>query len=247
MTMPRYRFLMAVGHIMAVALASLLTFAPELYGIVTMVYFVGFIAIFIFMSAKSALKSATSKEAKEIRASPVIISSNRKEVQELMFKDKKLTQELKAQFSAMGLSFIIPFIVIGMFFAYSTFVRPLFQDADTPIKFLGFLIMYEIPISFSQFMNYYVIRPRMKGFINIVRDFKVHQKGIWAPTIVLKFPLKGFRIRYSGVRKFVELIPQDKKGPAQMTMRFYTKHYDRFLEALKRHGEVRDSDIERVD
>jgi len=238
---------MATGHIMAIALASILTFAPELYGIVTTIYFVGFIAIFIFMSARSALKSATGKEAKEIKASPMIVSSDRNEVQELMFKDKKLTQELKAQFSVMLLSFIIPFIVIGMFFAYSTFVRPLFQEADTPIKFLGFLIMYEIPISFSQFMNYYVIRPRMRGFINIARDFKVYQKGIWTPTTVLKFPLKNYRVRYSGVRRFIELIPLSKKGTAQMTMRFYTKNYDKFLEALKRYGDIKDSDIERVD
>ncbi len=244
----RYKLSLVLGHIIAFAFASLLTFIPQYYGLITTIYFVAFIVIFILMSARSVLKTVKGKEALEIKSSPLVMAVRRNEVQDLMFKDRKLTEELKSQFSVMGLSILIPFVVIGMFFAYSTFVRPLFNQAPIPIKFLGYLAMYEIPISFSQIMNLFVIRPRMKLMMNIVREFEIHHKGIWSPTLILKFPLENIKVRYSGVRKFVDLVPkQSGRLTVQVITRFYTKRYDKFIEALKKYGGITDSDIERVD
>jgi len=193
------------------------------------------------MTTELGKRIFSKKEYNEIVGSRKLIEVKRTEVYELMMKDTKLSQELRPQFRASMYSFLIMFIILGYFWIYSSTVLPYTSASkDVMIRFLGYLIMYEIPIGINTLFQRFVFLKAMSQVVQIPYSYTVYEKGITGSGVLLKFPLENIEeLKTDLFRKFVEVRIRQKSRRAPSRIRFYTKNVERLSELIRKFGKVK--------
>ena len=138
-------------------------------------------------------------------------------------------------------SFLIMFVILGYFWIYSSTVLPYTSASeDVMIRFLGYLIMYEIPIGINTLFQRFVFLKAMSQVVQIPYSYTVYEKGITGSGVLLKFPLENVEeLKTDLFRKFVEVRIRQKSRRTPSRIRFYTKNVERLSELIRKYGKVK--------
>lgn len=232
-------FVILQSQIFAFVFASIMTFASQYYQYFWIFIFV-YIIIMSLMTTGLGKRIFSKKDYNVIISSRKIFEVKRNEVYDLMVKDTKLSEELKPQIRVSLYSFLMMFIMLAYFWLYSSTVIPITSASDLiHIRFLGFLIMYEVPIGINTVLQRMVFLRVLSHMIQIPYSYTVYEKGITGSGVLLKFPLENVEaLNTSYSRKFVELQIKVSKN-IKNRIRFYTKNIERLLEIMKKYGKVK--------
>jgi len=233
-------FIILQSQIFALVFSSVMTFASQ-YRHLFWVFIFAYIIIMSLMTTGLGKRIFSKKEYNEIAGSRKLIEVKRTEVYELMMKDTKLSQELRPQFRASMYSFLIMFVILGYFWIYSSTVLPYTSASeDVMIRFLGYLIMYEIPIGINTLFQRFVFLKAMSQVVQIPYSYTVYEKGITGSGVLLKFPLENVEeLKTDLFRKFVEVRIRQKSRRTPSRIRFYTKNVERLSELIRKYGKVK--------
>ncbi len=219
-----------MSQVFAIVFSLVAAFAPQYFWLLV----IAFMLIIPFTMGFGALKArATGKYKEIINARRLFKEDN---AMDLAMRDPKLSSELGQQMKMMLYSFVtLPlFIVVSM--GYRSYVLPYFQNSnDIAIRFLGFLIMYEIFVGIGRLVQAFMMRKT--GFtLMIPQKYIITEKGVIGKGVTLSFPLKNYKIEADYRRKFVQLVPTKTSGRMRTITRFYTKDVERLKKILEKYA-----------
>ena len=219
-----------MSQVFAIVFSLVAAFAPQYFWILV----IAFMLIIPFTMGFGALKArATGKYKEIVNARRVFKEDN---AMDLAMRDPKLSSELGQQMKTMLYSFAtLPlFIIVSM--GYRSYILPYFQSSeDIIIRFLGFLIMYEIFVMIGRLVQ--LLMMRKSGFtLMIPQKYIVTEKGIIGKGVTLSFPLKNYKIEVNYRRKFVQLVPIKSSSRIKAITRLYTKDVERLKKILEKYA-----------
>ncbi|MEM4556472.1 MAG: DUF2208 family protein [Sulfolobales archaeon] len=221
------------GQAIILILAVTNTYYPQ-YLSYTFLIFVVSMFVMMFTAFRTSLKHVVGSEAREIREGRKLLEVKYDEVMNVVKYDSKLNDELKPMMKTTLLSLANMFIIFAWYYIYFNIVIHSFEGADLTVKFVGFLLGYEIPYIAVTVVNL-LTRKSVKTMIQVVRDFTIYDKGIVGSGISVKFPLSdNYVVRVEPARRFVEIAKVDKNSVIKY--RFYSKNCDRIADLVNRYG-----------
>ncbi len=221
------------GQAIILVLAVTNTYYPQ-YLSYTFLIFVVSMLIMMYTTFRTSLKHVVGSEAKEIREGRKILEVKQDDVMSVVRYDTKLNEELKPMMKSTLLSLLNMFVIFAWYYVYFNIIIHSFEGADLTVKFVGFLLGYEIPYVSVTVLNL-LTRKSVKTMIQVVRDFTVYDRGIVGSGICVKFPLSSeYVVKVEPSRKFVEIAKVDKSFVIKY--RLYSKNYDRIADIVGRYG-----------
>lgn len=225
------------GQAIILTLAIVNTYYPE-YLSYTFIVFVIAMLVTTAITIKSSLKHVAGGGAKEIKSGRRIIEVKSNEVMEIVKYDAKLNEELKPMLKTSVMSIVNLVIVLIWYSAYFNVVIHYFGAGDQLIKFIGFLLGYEVPFIGLTLVNM-LMRRSQKVMIQVINSYTIYDKGIVGSGIAIKFPLSSeYSVAMDPKRKFVE-ISKVSEG-ITVKYRLYGKNYDKVVDAIMKFGKVKE-------
>lgn len=221
------------GQVIIFILAITNTYYPE-YLNYTFLIFILSMFIVMYITFRTSLKHIVGSEAKEIREGRKLLEIKSEDVMNIVRYDTKLNEELKPMMKTSILSFANMFIILAWYYIYFNVVIRAFEGADLTMKFVGFLLGYEIPYVAVTIVNL-LTRKSVRTMIQVIRNFTIYDRGILGSGVSIKFPLSSdYVVRVEPSRKFVEVAKVDKNSVIKY--RFYSKNFDRIADIVNRYG-----------
>ncbi|MCS7099022.1 MAG: DUF2208 family protein [Sulfolobales archaeon] len=209
---------------------------PEYHGVVTALYFVIFMSLFMLMSMRH---QKLGGDAKDIVSGRKILVVKQEEVVQIQSKDLELVKELKPLLKASGVSLLSMVVVMVWFFlVYPNLVQPYFTVDSGGIseRVLELLILYEVPVATS-LLTQIASRRLVKKYVNVLRSVEVYNTGIIGkPGFAVKFPVQGYVVRVCPSRKFLDFVKSE--GGVEVLFRIYTDSVDRLTEVISKYGKT---------
>ncbi len=214
-------------------LAVVNTYYPQ-YLSYTFLIFIGSMFVMMFTTFRTSLKHVIGSEAKEVREGRKLLEVKYDDVMSVARHDAKLNDELKPMMKTTLLSLANMFIIFAWYYIYFNILIHSFEGADLTMKFVGFLLGYEIPYIAVTVVSLFT-RKSFKTMVQVVRDFIIYDRGVVGSGICIKFPLSSnYVVKVEPSRKFVEIAKVDKNSVIKY--RFYSKNYDKIANIVDRYG-----------
>lgn len=219
--------------------AGLLGRGGATYWLFVILYFIVFSYVMMRLSRP---KQAGGIDINRVESGKTLFEE--KNAYELMNQDKDYMKEVSEQMKIAQANMLMMFpVMIYFLIAYSPIVNtiPKFFENQRVGLIVSFLVLFEGSFLLSRIGQVYIERRYRKlGFkpvmINVPRGYIVTNEGIvmygLASKQALSFPIKGYRLDVSPLRKFVELVQETEKST--LKIRFYTNSPERLYEILKR-------------
>ena len=225
--------LVLVSQASMLVFALVISYAPQLYWAVLLVYFI-VLGSTMFM----AQRRFTGKvSANEVLMGRRLYAEDK--AMDIAVKDEELTRELAAQFRPMVMSFVGLVIAIAVFWLFSAFHGSI-VDALKPVvgseklaNFLYWVIVFETVFIATRVTGYAFAGGLLKGSQPpfIPSKYVVTDRGIAIPGalgVAIPFPLPSeYRVTLNERRGFVEIV--DGKG---RRIRLYARNPRRLYELI---------------
>lgn len=226
-------FSQVYGQLIIFILAIVNTYYPQ-YLTYTFVIFILSMFIMMYFTLRTSLKHVVGSEAKDIRSGRKILEVSPEDVMSVVQHDLRLNEELKPMVKSSLLSLANMVLLLLWYYLYFNVVIHYFEGGELIIKFIGFLLGYEIPYIAVTLLNIFM-RRSSKVMIQVIRSYTIYDRGIVGAGIAVKFPIpKEFTVNVDPARKFVELVKNDKD--VVIKYRLYSKNYDRIADLISRYG-----------
>ncbi|MEM0453109.1 MAG: DUF2208 family protein [Sulfolobales archaeon] len=221
------------GQAIILILAIVNTYYPQ-YLSYTFLIFVVSMFLMMYVTFRTSLKHVVGSEAKEIKDGRKLLEIKYDDVMNVVRYDSKLNEELKPMMKTTLLSFVNMFIIFAWYYIYFNIIIHEFGGADLTMKFIGFLLGYEIPYVAVTIVNLFT-RKSTKTMIQVIRDYVIYDRGIVGSGVSIRFPLSdNYIVKVEPSRKFVEIAKVDKSSIIKY--RFYSKSYDRIADIVNKYG-----------
>ncbi len=219
-----------MSQVFALIFSLVAAFAPQYFWLLV----IAFMLIIPFTMGFGALKARATGKYKEIVSARRLFKEDN--AMDLAMRDPRLSSELGQQMKMLLYSLVTLPLFIVVSIGYRNYVLPYFQNSgDILIRFLGFLIMYEIFVGIGRLVQVFMMRK--SGFtLMIPQKYIVTEKGVIGKGVTLSFPLKNYKIEADYRRKFVQLIPTKTSGRVKTITRFYTKDVERLKKILEKYA-----------
>lgn len=212
------------------------TWFPQHFFYFIIGYFIVIMGIMAFQSRKAISKIKTAKEA--VSKGRRLYKAKLTEVNQLMMKDAKLKEDLKAQFSILMFMFLPILIIFMVFGPLKDLILGSNPEPGALQTFIGYVILYEslFVISYSTRIAS-LINVKRKGFsmLQVPSEYIVTEKGIVGGNFAVEFPVKAKRFSYNEERSFVEFdmasVQASMGGVTRV--RLYTKKPRELYELLR--------------
>ncbi|MEM1924867.1 MAG: DUF2208 family protein [Pyrobaculum sp.] len=186
-----------------VIFAAMLTYFPDAYFTILILYFVVFLAISIFFGVRAYRRGVAA--VNEISKGRPIIEIDEKEVNKLIEKDK----ELLSEFRKISRTSLIPLLTIPFFIILAAFLFPILPIvAETSLgQLLGekLALFISYVALFGLFAIVFTLLFKPPVMPRIVRNFKIYETGVVIDkTLGLKAPIEVSEYRTNTERRFIE-------------------------------------------
>lgn len=186
-----------------VVFAAMLTFFPDAYFTVLLLYFVFFLAISVFFGLRAYRRGVAA--VNEISKGKPIIEIDEKEVNKLVEKDK----ELLTEFRKISRGTLMPLLMFPVVILFAALILPILPPlaasslgqviGEKAALFITYLAVFGLFAAVFTIVFKPPIMPR------IVRNLKVYDNGIVIDKVLgLKAPFQVDEYKVNTERKFIE-------------------------------------------
>ncbi len=225
--------LLLIGQVSMLFFALVISYAPQLYWAVLIVYFI-VVGSLMFMAQRRMGGGASVTDVMSGRR--IVVEEK---AMDIAVRDEELARELSAQFKPMVMSFVGIFIAIAVFWVFSalhdTIVEALkgYVGEERLANFIYWLMVFETVFAVTRGLGFALTGRPVGGAQPplIPSRYIVTDRGIAVPGafgVAIPFPLpEGFSVTVNERRGFVEIA--DGKG---RRIRLYSKNPRRLYETI---------------
>ncbi len=227
-----------LGQILMIIFAAVLAFAPSLYILAFIGYFV-VLASMMFIMQRRIGKGSVNK----VLSGRILLKEEK--AMDIALRDEELNQELAGQAKVFASSIASLFIVLGLF-SFATMFKPQIVEylhsslGNVHVaQFVYWLSLYELLFIFSRIISRIFTRGvDMHQFPVMPPRYVVTDRGIAAPGVLsgfaIEFPFpEEYEVVLHEKRWFVEI----RTGEKGRKIRLYTKNPRRLYELITKLNE----------